>query len=169
MKQETLNAKAKVVEEVVAQFEANPVVLVVGVEGLDALATTTLRRSLHEKGAALSVVRNNVLKRASDAVGFSSLDSLYANSTAIVLSQDISGATKGIVDFAKKTPKFVIKGGYLDKKPLTVEEITTLAKLPDKNGMISMLLSCLEAPIRSFAVVVKAIAEKDAAPAESQA
>ena len=43
---------------------------------------------------------------------------------------------------------------------MTKEQVNELAKLPSKEGMLSMLLGCLQAPIRNFACAVKAVADK---------
>lgn len=160
MNQETINAKAQVVEEVVKKFQENSVIIVVGLQGLDSVATTTIRRNLHAAETSLSVVKNNVLKRASEKCNYAELDPFFTGSTAVALSNNVSGATKALTEFAKTNDKLVIKGGIVDGKFVTVKEIEALSKLPDKNGMLSMLLSCLQSPISSFARVVKAIADK---------
>ena len=64
-----------------------------------------------------------------------------------------------------------LKGAIVEGKVVGVDTIKELSSLPNRDGMLSMLLSCLQAPVRSFACAVKAVADKDgeAAPAEEAA
>ena len=67
-----------------------------------------------------------------------------------------------IYDFAKTNKKLEIKAGVVEGKVYDVNELKVLANLPDKNGMLAMLLSVLQAPIRNLGVVIKAVSEKQA-------
>ena len=60
----------------------------------------------------------------------------------------------------KEAKALEIKGGIIEGKVSSLEEITALAKLPNREGLLSMLLSVLQAPIRNVAYAVKAVAEK---------
>ena len=66
-----------------------------------------------------------------------------------------------IDEFAKTADKLEIKGGIIEGKVASIEEITALAKLPNRDGLLSMLLSVLQAPVRNVAYAVKAVAEKE--------
>jgi len=73
----------------------------------------------------------------------------------------IPAPAKIINDFAKDAKALEIKGGIIEGKVSSLEEITALAKLPNREGLLSMLLSVLQAPIRNVAYAVKAVAEKE--------
>ena len=64
-------------------------------------------------------------------------------------------------EFAKEAKALEIKGGVIEGKVSSVEQITALAKLPNREGLLSMLLSVLQAPVRNVAYAVKAVAEKN--------
>ncbi|HEM4716783.1 TPA: 50S ribosomal protein L10, partial [Streptococcus suis] len=66
-----------------------------------------------------------------------------------------------IYDFAKTADALEIKGGAVEGKVSSKEEIEALATLPNREGMLSMLLSVLQAPVRNVAYAVKAVAEKE--------
>ena len=68
--------------------------------------------------------------------------------------------SKIIADFAKTASALEIKGGVIEGKVADAEQINALAKLPSREGLLSMLLSVLQAPIRNTALAVKAVAEK---------
>ena len=64
-------------------------------------------------------------------------------------------------DFLKEHEKLSVKVGIVDKKVTSEAELKALSQLPNKEGMLSMLLSVLQAPIRNLACVVKAVSEKE--------
>ncbi|MBT8867297.1 50S ribosomal protein L10, partial [Lactobacillus delbrueckii subsp. bulgaricus] len=59
-----------------------------------------------------------------------------------------------------------IKGGALEGQVATKEQVEELAAIPGREGLLSMLLSVLQAPVRNFAYVVKAVAESKEESAE---
>ena len=84
-----------------------------------------------------------------------------AINVAVAFSKDGNTASKIIYNFAKKNPGLKLKAGVAEGKVLTVDQLKVVANLPDKNGMLSMLLSVLQAPIRNLACAVKAVGEKE--------
>jgi len=161
MKEATLNLKIEQVNEVVSQMKAAQSVVVVNCIGLTVAQTMDLRKQLYANGCSLKVVKNNILRRASQEMGYDALCDSFAGPSAMAFSPDINAAAKVITAFAKKNDKLVVKAGVVDGKVLNAEELKVIATLPDKNGMLSMLLSVLEAPIRNLACAVKAIADKE--------
>jgi large subunit ribosomal protein L10 len=80
----------------------------------------------------------------------------------VAFSKDATSASKVIYDFAKGNDKLGVKAGVVEGKVVNSKELKVLANLPDKNGMIAMLLSVLQAPIRNLACAIKAVSEKQA-------
>ncbi|MNY67947.1 50S ribosomal protein L10 [compost metagenome] len=68
-----------------------------------------------------------------------------------------------LADFAKKNDKLQIKGGVVEGRVVNAAQLKALADLPSREGLLSMLLSVLQAPMRNFALAVKAVAEKQEA------
>ena len=81
--------------------------------------------------------------------------------SAIVVGNDEVTAAKVVYDFAKDHEKLSVKVGIVDNKVTSEADLKSLSKLPNKEGMLSMLLSVLQAPIRNLACVVKAVSEKE--------
>ena len=64
-----------------------------------------------------------------------------------------------LAKFAKKNELLVIKAGIAEGKVMDAQGMKTIASLPDRNGLLSIFLSCLNAPIQKFAATVKAVAD----------
>jgi large subunit ribosomal protein L10 len=101
-----------------------------------------------------------MVAKANDELGYEELDQLLEGPNALVVANDeISGANV-VAKFAKTHENLIIKGGLVDGKVVSADEIKTLAKLPGRDGLLSMLLSVLQAPVRNLACAIKAVAEK---------
>ncbi len=110
----------------------------------------------------MKVIKNSILSRAAEKAGLEGLGEVFTGPTAVAFSnEDVVAPAKIINDFAKDAKALEIKGGIIEGKVSSVEEIVALAKLPNREGLLSMLLSVLQAPIRNVAYAVKAVAEKE--------
>ena len=110
----------------------------------------------------MKVIKNSILSRAAKKVGLDGLDEVFTGPTAVAFSNDDVVAPAKIIDeFAKDAKALEIKGGVIEGKVSSVEQITALAKLPNREGLLSMLLSVLQAPVRNVAYAVKAVADKE--------
>lgn len=162
MSEAIIAKKAEQVELIAEKMKAAASIVVVDSRGLTVEQDTNLRRSLRESDVEFKVIKNSILTRAAEKAGLEDLKELFVGSSAVAFSnEDVIAPAKVISDFAKDAEALEIKGGSVDGKFTSVEEINALAKLPNKEGMLSMLLSVLQAPVRNIAYAVKAVAEKD--------
>lgn len=161
MKEATLQSKIAHVNEVAAKMNDSQSSVVVDVIGLTVAETMALRKELYANGCELHVIKNNIIKRASEKCGYEGLDEALKGPSAVAFSKDATSASKIVYNFAKTNDKLKIKAGVVEGKVLPLEELKVVATLPDKNGMLSMLLSVLQAPIRNMACVIKAVADKN--------
>lgn len=162
MKKATLNKKVEDVNAIVAKFEDASIAVVVNTIGLTVTEVSELRKNLYKAECELKVVKNNILRRAADKMGYEGIQESFAGPSAVVFSKDAGSATKVIFDYVKVNNKFSVKAGIIDGKFTKKEELKALAGLPNKEGMIAMLLSVMQAPIRNLGCAIKAIAEKEA-------
>ncbi|MNC48748.1 50S ribosomal protein L10 [compost metagenome] len=81
----------------------------------------------------------------------------------MAFGKDVVAPAKVLVDFAKKNDKLQIKGGVVEGRVVDAAQLKALADLPSREGLLSMLLSVLQAPMRNFALAVKAVSEKQEA------
>ena len=129
--------------------------------GLTVAEVTELRVKLHAENCEMKVVKNNILRRATAEEGFASVESYLVGPSAIITGTDEVTAAKIVYDFAKGHEKLAVKAGIVDGQVTTESELKALSQLPNKEGMLSMLLSVLQAPIRNIACVIKAVSEKE--------
>lgn len=162
MSEAIIAKKAALVEEVTEKFKAAASVVIVDYRGLTVDEVTRLRKQLRDANVEMKVIKNSILSRAAQAAGLEGLDEVFTGPTAVAFSNDDVVAPAKIIDeFANDAKALEIKGGIIEGKVSTLEEIIALAKLPNREGLLSMLLSVLQAPVRNVAYAVNAVIEKE--------
>ncbi|GGA04495.1 50S ribosomal protein L10 [Paenibacillus marchantiophytorum] len=163
-----LAEKELAVAEVTEKFKASASTIIADYRGLNVAQVTQLRKTLREAGIEFVVLKNSLARRASANAELSALDEYLTGPTAIAFSKDdLVAPAKILTEFAKKNDQLSVKGGVVEGRVVGYDQIKALAELPSRDGLLSMLLSVLQAPVRNFALAVKAVAEKK--EAEGQA
>ena len=167
MSEAIMAKKAQQVSEVAEQFKNATSVVVVDYLGITVEQATNLRTELRNAGVQFAVVKNSILSRAAKEAGLEGMDDIFKGPSAVAFSNDdVVAPAKILADFAKKVEALEIKAGVIEGKVSSKEEIEALAKLPNREGLLSMLLSVLQAPVRNTALAFKAVADqKDGAAA----
>ena len=167
MSEATIAKKAQQVTEVAEQFKNAASVVVVDYLGITVEEATNLRAELRKAGVQFAVIKNSILTRAAKEAGLEGMDDIFKGPSAVAFSnEDVVAPAKILADFAKKVEALEIKAGVIEGKVSSKEEIEALAKLPNREGLLSMLLSVLQAPVRNTALAIKAVADqKDGAAA----
>ena len=167
MSEAIIAKKAQQVAEVSEQFKNASSVVVVDYLGITVEQATNLRSELRNAGVQFAVVKNSILSRAAKEAGLEGMDDVFKGPSAVAFSnEDVVAPAKILADFAKKVEALEIKAGVVEGKVSSKEEIEALAKLPSREGLLSMLLSVLQAPVRNTALAIKAVADqKDGAAA----
>lgn len=156
-----MDKKKQVVSEIATKFRDSQSTVLVDYRGLDVAEVTELRKQLREAGVDYKVYKNSMSRRAAAEVELSELDDILVGPTAIAFSNDdVVAPAKIINNFAKEHKNLEIKGGVIEGNIATLDQIKELADLPNYEGLLSMLLSVLQAPVRNFAYAAKAIAEQ---------
>jgi large subunit ribosomal protein L10 len=171
MNQAVLENKKNVVTEISDKFKNSGSTVIAEYRGLSVAEVTELRRNLREENVELKVYKNTLASLAADAAGLSDLKGVLTGPNALVFGADETAASRVLAQFAKKHKALVLKGGIVEGKVVGAETIQELATLPNREGMLSMLLSVLQAPVSQFARAVNAVAEQrgGGAPAEATA
>ena len=159
MNQEILKSKQEIVAKISESLKDCGSMTIVEYRGLTVAQISELKKSLKAVGSTFSVYKNTLVTRASNDLGYSELDQYLTGSNAYVFSKELNAGPKVLAKFAKKNDCLVIKAGIAEGKVYDATGMKTLATLPDKNGLLSMFLSCLNAPIQKFAATVKAVAD----------
>lgn len=172
--QVVLESKKRKVAEIAETIKTACAGVVVDYSGITVADDTALRKELREAGVKYNVVKNTLLKLALDGTGLEAIDSVLEGTTALAASpDDYTAAARILAKFAETHKTFSIKGGFLDGEVISLEKIDALAKLPTREVLLTQVACVFQAPMASFARVIKALAEKkaegDAAPAEEAA
>ena len=160
MNKDVLQAKQEVVKEIVTKAKASSGLVVAEYRGLTVAQIQDLRRALAAEHASMNVYKNSLVERASDELGYADLKQVLEGPNAIFFSEDVSSGAKVLAKFAKRYGDSLnIKGGVFEGQFADKAGVLEVAKLPNKEGLLAMLLSCLQAPVRQFACTVKAVAD----------
>ena len=166
MNQAVLSAKQDVVTEITTKIKDSQSTVIVEYRGLSVAEVTELRRALRAEDVDFKIYKNTMAQRAVDELGFGEIKNSLTGPNAIAFSKDATAPARVLSKFAKDHKALVLKSGIVEGKEVNLETLQELANLPNKEGMLSMLLSCLQSPIRSFACVVKAVADAKEANGE---
>lgn len=160
MRDATIQRKVEQVAAVTDKFKSSGSAIFVDYLGLSVEQVTTLRNQLYAQGCELKVIKNNIIKRAADEVGYVGLENVFSGPSAVAFGKGDTNVSKIIYDFAKKNNQLEVKAGVVEGKVMNAQDLKVYSTLPNKDGMLSMLLSVLQAPIRNIALAVKAVAEQ---------
>lgn len=176
--------KVGAVAELTARFNRSSAAVLTEYRGLTVAQLKELRGSLGE-GSTYAVVKNTLTKLAVTEVGYHDLTPLLSGPTAIAFIEgDIVEAAKGLRTFSRANPHLIIKGGVLDGKTLSADEISRLADLESREVLLGKLaggmkagltkaVGLFQAPLSQVARLAAALAEKktadDTAAAEAPA
>ena len=138
MSEASIAKKAELVDVVAEKMKAAASIVVVDARGLTVEQDTVLRRNLRGSEVEYKVIKNSILRRAAEKAGLEGLADAFVGPSAVALE---------------------IKGGAIEGAVASKEEIVALATLPNREGLLSMLLSVLQAPVRNVALAVKAVAD----------
>ncbi len=156
-----IEQKKQIVSEIAEKLKNSKSTIVVDYRGLTVGEVTELRKQLREAGVDFKVYKNSMARRAADAAELSGLNEALTGPNAIAFSnEDVVAPAKILNEFAKKNEALELKAGVIEGNIATVEEIKALAELPSREGLLSMLLSVLQAPIRNLALAAKAVADQ---------
>ncbi|BBU37830.1 50S ribosomal protein L10 [Aeribacillus composti] len=156
-----IEKKKQIVEEIAAKFRESVSTVIVDYRGLNVAEVTELRKKLREANIEFKVYKNTLTRRAVEQAEISGLEEVLTGPNAIAFStEDVVAPAKILNDFAKEHEALEIKAGVIEGNVATVDEIKAIADLPSREGLLSMLLSVLQAPIRNFALATKAVADQ---------
>ena len=158
-----LKQKEEEVSKLAEKLKEAKIILLTDYRGINVADVTKLRADLRNTNSEYKVIKNNIIKRALDANGESGLDDLLEGPTAIVIgTEDYLEPSKLIYNFSKNNQFYKIKGGIIEGKVMTAEEIITLAKLPSRQELMAKLAGALLGNITKLAVALDAVREQKA-------
>ena len=148
-----IEKKAEVVKEILDNLKESSGTVFVDYRGLTDEELTLLRKKLREQNAKIKVYKNTLTKRALDELNLS-LDSCVEGPSAIVFSTDEVSPIKVVTAFAKDHESLSVKGGIIDGKVASVEELTKLSTIPSREGLLTMLAGGMIGLVRDLSIAL---------------
>ncbi|MFE1246202.1 50S ribosomal protein L10 [Fictibacillus sp. NPDC058756] len=155
-----LESKKQVVSTISEKLQKSQSTILVDYRGLTVAEVTELRKSLRDAGIEFKVYKNSMVVRAAEENDLNLSEHLTGPTAIAFSNEDVVAPAKILNDFAKKHEALEIKAGVIEGRIASLEEVKALAELPSREGLLSMVLSVLQAPIRNFALATKAVAEQ---------
>lgn len=166
--EKVLKQKTKEVDELAEKIKDAKVVLLTDYRGINVEDVTGLRAKLRNSNTEYKVIKNNITRRALEKCKYEGLDEQLEGPTAVVLGyNDYLETSKIIYEYAKENDFYKIKGGIIDGKVVSAEEIITLAKLPSRETLLSMLAGALLGNVSKLAVALSEVAKQKETTAEA--
>lgn len=155
--------KVAVVAEVKEKLEASDAVLLTEYRGLDVPAMAELRSNLRPAGGEYKIYKNTLVKLAANELGME-LDELLIGPVALAFvgekadgsKGDSAAVAKALKEYGKTNDALVIKGGVIDGKSMSTEEIKALADLPSREVLMAEFAGAMESMLGDFAGLLDA-------------
>ena len=150
--------KERVVAELAERLRAADTLFVADYRGLDVTAIDGVRTELLKNGARFSIVKNTLTKRAAEAAGVEELNEFLDGPTAIAFltEGDMVAVAKALSDAARETRVLALKGGILDGRPISADDLRSLASLPPADVLRGQVLGAVVAPLNAIVGLVAA-------------
>ena len=150
--------KVATVDEVKSKVAGTSTAVVTEYRGMTVAQISNLRRQLRALGADYKVFKNTLVRRAIAGTQVEPMGEFLVGPTAIAfVDGDVSAVAKALRDFARETPKLIIKGGVTDGKLLSKGDLSVLADLPSRDVLLARMAGLLASPLRTMAGLLKAV------------
>ncbi len=140
--------KAEIIAKAKKWYNDSTGLIFTDYRGLDVPSLQTLRSTLRDTGGEFHVVKNTLLRQAMGSDVDQLPEEFHNGPTAtLFIFKDEPSCAKALVKFAKTNKGLEIKGGVIDGKPMTADQINELSKLPTKEELLSMIVGLVAAPM----------------------
>ena len=150
--------KTQKVASLKEKLEEATIVISTDYTGMSVTAMTAFRKALRGEGVEYRVIKNSLLYLAADEANKPLVKEIVQGPTGIALGVgDPAQPARVLVDFirANRAP-MTIRGGVLDDRALSAEEVNHLASLPPRDQLVAYLMAQLLVPLTSLAYVLSA-------------
>jgi large subunit ribosomal protein L10 len=148
----TREEKSQVIEDLTAQLTDNSIIYVADISGLNAEATSNLRRACFKAGVQLAVVKNTLLTKAMEnsEKEFGELPETLKGNSSILLSETGNAPAKIIKEFRKKSDKPVLKGAYIEEAVyIGDDQLENLVNIKSKEELLGDIIGLLQSPAKN--------------------
>lgn len=158
----TLENKKEIVAELQQQLDETQLALVIDYKGLSVAEITDLRNRLRPAGATCKVTKNTLMRIAVDGSDNwqPMADFLKESSAFLLIKDDLGGAIKAYQDFQKATKKTTLRGGVMEGRALSQDDVKAITELPTKEELIARIGRALKANTTKIGVGINAVPTK---------
>ena len=149
--QSIIAKKAEIVDEIAERVKNSTSAILFDYRGLTDSEITLLRHKLHEENSSYKVYKNTLTKRAFEKLSIK-LDDCLEGPSAIATSDDAIAPIKILAEFAKTHPALELKGGIVDGKETSKEELKELANVPSRDTLLTMFAAGLMEHVKNVAI-----------------
>lgn len=150
--------KEELLEEMKDRFERANALFLTEYRGITVEKISELRTKVREGHGELKVLKNRIARIATKGTVFEGIADKFKGPVAVAFSfEDPVPVAKAVVDSLSETSPLVLRSASLEGKAVDANQVKALSKLPDRNTLLSMMLSAIQGPIRNFACVVAAV------------
>jgi large subunit ribosomal protein L10 len=165
---EILKQKEQQVSEIKEKIQGATSIIVLDYMGLNVYEDTAFRKELRDNGVDYSVLKNRLVKRAFNDLGYTQFDDALNGPTAVAFSKDAVVSSKIIADYSKKLKKMKAKCGMVEGHFFDEATVKTIAEIPPREVLLAKMLGSMQSPITKLAICLNKIAEqKGGAPVEA--
>ena len=154
----TREEKSIVIEDLTAQLTDNSVIYLADISGLNAGATSNLRRACFKANVKLAVVKNTLLAKAMENSDkdFGDLPEVLKGNTSIMFSDTGNAPAKVIKDFRKKAEIPMLKGAFVEEAIYIGDQyLETLVNIKSKEEVIGDIIGLLQSPAKNVVSALK--------------
>ena len=156
-----LEQKKAVVADLVEKIKKAQSGVLVQYQGITVENDTKMRAAFRKANVDYMVVKNTLIGRACDEVGYGAMKDKLNGMSAIAISYDDPIAPAKIAkEYADKVATFEIKGGFLENAVVDANTVNALAEIPSREVLVARFLGSIQGPIRGLAVGLQAIIDK---------
>jgi len=145
-----ISTKKLMHEELKEKFSSTRDFIITNYKGLSSLEIEKLRKELNKASSRYFVVKNSIAKRVFSQLKLEKMNEFIKGEVGIGFTENVLGASKALVKFAKENNVFKIKCAFLDGQAESADRIQALAALPSKEVLLAMTLSSMKSPITGF-------------------
>ncbi len=163
----TREEKSIAIADISAKLAATNILYIADISGLNAEATSNLRRTCYKANIKLEVIKNTLLSKAMEASSndYGDLPTILKGNSAIFISDVANAPGKIIKDFRKKSDKPQLKGAYINSEIYIGDnQLDALATIKSKEELIGEIIGLLQSPAqRVISALLNQFAEEEAA------
>ena len=156
-----LEQKKAVVADLVEKIKKAQSGVLVQYQGITVENDTKMRAAFRKAGVDYMVIKNTLIGRACDEVGYEAMKANLNGMSAIAIGYDDPIAPAKIAkEYADKVETFEIKGGFLENAVVDANTVKALAEIPSKEILLARFLGSIQGPISGFARAIQAVIDQ---------